>query len=796
MARQTLNSSFPSYLNQIHFYLIWGIIILWGAPSLASNPLITSTHLAPASDQSACFEKISAYNDFSSCSELELTGRDTLYLDVVGMETLDTCLSTQGLPGGFANANLLLNPVNNTGTLTVSPSDSCISFFANAGVFGDFIDTMAVVLCDPMMICDTFVIIISISEPPCPVYYFGPDFIFVNDCDTLTQVCLDGGDVSSIGALNISDNGLPYNGLVRGCNIDSSIYYLNLRFDDPGDYLLEKWAVNGDTLRNISFSTLQELVTAMNNFDPNGNWEIDAFILVGGDPDQDYGDLCILANGSPLPPEPARLLTEPNGISLELDTGFHEIVIENSRTTCLDTFSLTLSCQLPFIVDSVIFLYEGTSTLFCLDDSILDTITSIDNLCPDDSNGNVDWSSVLNNTCVELSAEKLGVDTFCLEYCDAVNDTCVSVNLIVHTLPITDTLTFEVGLGFTDTFCVNTNIFLEGADTLFNICPENSGSSISFQIDEDDFCVYYTAQNQGIDSACLVVCDGENHCDTSYLIVRAVSPAIDTAAISIIVGEKGSFCIDTAELAGRIQSFVDICLSGVGNFTDFVIEEDSLCVTYEGIDVGVDTFCLVLCDDSNPIVCDTSIFIISVNPLSLNPPVAIDDFGTIESETSLLLDVLANDTLNGSLINVILSTQPRFGGVTINTDFSISYDPATDICGVTDTFSYVLITSTGQDTASIFIRIRCEELQIFSGFSPNRDGINDTWQILGIEEYPNNEVVLFNRWGNQVYAARGYNNASAWDGTWNGKNLPDGVYFYVIKDGEGNSYNGYVSLQR
>lgn len=64
-------------------------------------------------------------------------------------------------------------------------------------------------------------------------------------------------------------------------------------------------------------------------------------------------------------------------------------------------------------------------------------------------------------------------------------------------------------------------------------------------------------------------------------------------------------------------------------------------------------------------------------------------------------------------------------------------------------------------------------------FSPNGDGINDTWYIENIKYYPENEVTVYNIYGNEVYTAKPYQND--WQGTYNGNPLPDGTYFYVIK---------------
>ncbi len=96
------------------------------------------------------------------------------------------------------------------------------------------------------------------------------------------------------------------------------------------------------------------------------------------------------------------------------------------------------------------------------------------------------------------------------------------------------------------------------------------------------------------------------------------------------------------------------------------------------------------------------------------------------------------------------------------------------------------------------------DLIIPEGFSPNGDGINDIFEIKGISAYPNNTVTMFNRWGNLVYKAAGYDNGSvSWDATNQGElstgsgPLPEGTYFYVIDLGDGSPIrSGYVFVNR
>ena len=80
------------------------------------------------------------------------------------------------------------------------------------------------------------------------------------------------------------------------------------------------------------------------------------------------------------------------------------------------------------------------------------------------------------------------------------------------------------------------------------------------------------------------------------------------------------------------------------------------------------------------------------------------------------------------------------------------------------------------------------------GISPNGDGINDTWTIGGLENYPDANVNVFDRWGQAVYT--GNATSDAWDGTINGNECPTADYYYILELGDGQKFNGVVTLKR
>jgi gliding motility-associated-like protein len=80
-------------------------------------------------------------------------------------------------------------------------------------------------------------------------------------------------------------------------------------------------------------------------------------------------------------------------------------------------------------------------------------------------------------------------------------------------------------------------------------------------------------------------------------------------------------------------------------------------------------------------------------------------------------------------------------------------------------------------------------------FSPNGDGIYDTWQIKYLIDYPNCRIQVFSRSGQLVFQSVGY--GTAWDGTFKGQPLPIGTYYYMIQPGLGlEVIRGSVSLIR
>ncbi|SFT84842.1 gliding motility-associated C-terminal domain-containing protein [Lishizhenia tianjinensis] len=116
------------------------------------------------------------------------------------------------------------------------------------------------------------------------------------------------------------------------------------------------------------------------------------------------------------------------------------------------------------------------------------------------------------------------------------------------------------------------------------------------------------------------------------------------------------------------------------------------------------------------------------------------------------------------------------------------------------TTTYTLTVTDGNCTSSDEVVVTVDSpLDIKNTFTPNGDGKNDTWEILGIEKYADCRVEIFNRWGQVVFKKTGYNKEEEWNGTHNGQNLPAGVYYYVIyltQDKDETPLKGHINLIR
>jgi gliding motility-associated-like protein len=112
-------------------------------------------------------------------------------------------------------------------------------------------------------------------------------------------------------------------------------------------------------------------------------------------------------------------------------------------------------------------------------------------------------------------------------------------------------------------------------------------------------------------------------------------------------------------------------------------------------------------------------------------------------------------------------------------------------------YAVIVTNENGCEVSASITLTQPNALALPSGLSPNGDSDNDFFVVRGIESYPDNDIVIFNRWGNVVYQQNDYSNE--WDGVnRNGEELPDGTYFVILRafGEETITLKGYVDLRR
>lgn len=98
-----------------------------------------------------------------------------------------------------------------------------------------------------------------------------------------------------------------------------------------------------------------------------------------------------------------------------------------------------------------------------------------------------------------------------------------------------------------------------------------------------------------------------------------------------------------------------------------------------------------------------------------------------------------------------------------------------------------------QATQQIQVTDECPEVKIPNTFTPNNDGINDTWEISGLAYDATAVVKIFTRYGQEIYESKGY--GKPWNGEYRGQKLAAGVYYYIITIKSGaQTFSGPVTI--
>lgn len=180
--------------------------------------------------------------------------------------------------------------------------------------------------------------------------------------------------------------------------------------------------------------------------------------------------------------------------------------------------------------------------------------------------------------------------------------------------------------------------------------------------------------------------------------------------------------------------------------------------------------------------------------------------GTCTSTANVTVNVLKKPVANAGPDRYITQGQSTtLNGSTKGTNVSYYWTPGDNLSSTlelkptaspTEDITYTLhvVSNSGcgdEATDQVFVRVY-KKVTVPNTFTPNGDGVNDTWNIEALDTYPTSTTQVFNRYGTLVFKSTGY--PKAWDGTSNGQGIPGGTYYYVIDLKNGKVMSGWVMV--
>ncbi|NNF21132.1 MAG: gliding motility-associated C-terminal domain-containing protein [Saprospiraceae bacterium] len=468
---------------------------------------------------------------------------------------------------------------------------------------------------------------------------------------------------------------------------------------------------------------------------------------------------------------------------------------------------LFLSVSWPLFAGSPHYaiISEGESGVHCLDQQALGVNKPeyLINLCAQSGGESATFTLDDNDYCVSYEGTNVaGLDTACIVLCSS-GFICDTTYFYISTLPTTPVVVDTMLINSEKTLCYFDFPNITGPITfLENFCDGNTPQNVDFDIDPINYCVEYKGISHGLGRACLRARDN-NSSGAVYFDVFVRMPEPEYLSVEMDEGESVEICPGALELFGRDKQGFSIC--GSSDVFNYNYSIDNNCFNIVGLQEGTDLLCFVVCDDLD--VCDS--IEVEVNVLyrqTLTEPIVSNDEFDAEIGIENVYVLCDNDEIpveEEPTMRIVPASEggagPFLGTASID-EFSceLIYEPLENACELIDSVMYEVCNSSGCDRAMVYINIVCEKepetFGVYSGFSPNGDDTNETLVVGGLDQYPNHTLSIFNRWGAQLLEVKDYQND--WAGTWNGKDMPEGVYYYMLDTGEGDITSGWFVIHR
>jgi gliding motility-associated-like protein len=318
-------------------------------------------------------------------------------------------------------------------------------------------------------------------------------------------------------------------------------------------------------------------------------------------------------------------------------------------------------------------------------------------------------------------------------------------------------------------------------DTIINTDNNSCDAVFNYAINSSDNCSSTITQIAGLPSGSIF----PQGITTNTFIATDLAGLTDTCSFTITVNDNQSPTIICPNDIVLCDKNVIIPLPDLGDncgVASVINDYNALNDASDVYPVGITLITFTVSDNSGNV--NSCVMSVEVEPL---PTVA--DAG---ENQHVLISQNTNFEANTSIIG-IGSWSEIYGGGIIDDDL----DPLSLVSSLLmgeNIFRWTIKNGTCPESYDE-VTIVVGGLDVPTGFSPNGDDINDLFVVPGLETF-NNEVIIFNRWGVEIYNQGNYQND--WEGiSKDGKTLPEDTYFYIIKLLDfSEEYSGYVVIKR
>ena len=386
------------------------------------------------------------------------------------------------------------------------------------------------------------------------------------------------------------------------------------------------------------------------------------------------------------------------------------------------------------------------------------------NIIDHPSNGNATENE--NNITYQPAPDYYGSDNFTYEVCDGDGDcdtATVTINVTsVNDVPVanSDNLTLEEDTQDTVNILDNDTDLGDGG---IGVTVEDEPDHGYYEITADNRIVYIPDPNYyGSDTLIYEVCDRDNECDTSRVLINVTSvndlPVANDDNLTL--DEDTQDTVNVLENdTGLGDGGIEITVETEPTHGDYEITNDNRIVyTPDANYNGPDELTYEVCDENGNGECDVAIVDITVAPVN-DIPDAVDDEDTIDEDTQSIINVLANDNgLGDGLSNLEIENPPANGEATLVGDSTIQYIPHKDYNGQ-DQFDYRVTDTNGDyDIATVTINVESvndipdavddsvetdEDTPVTFNVLENDNGLGDGGLVVDILETPDHGKVEF-----------------------------------------------------